>query len=55
MHAAKRRELRLQGEGTVGKTVLTGAKDRLTNRISAAVVRGTDALSLRASCWIAWR
>ena len=44
-HASKK--LR-QGRGTVGKTVVAGARDRETNRVSAAVVPGTDKASLQA-------
>ena len=35
------------GRGTVGKTAVVGAKDRATNRVSAAVVDGTDAKTLQ--------
>ena len=35
------------GRGTVGKSIVVGAKDRDTNRISAAVVEGTDAGTLQ--------
>ena len=35
------------GRGTVGKTPVAGAKDRATNQVSAAVVPGTDAETLR--------
>ena len=35
------------GRGTVGKTVVVGAKDRKTNRVSAAVVENTDAPTLQ--------
>ena len=35
------------GRGTVGKAVVVGAKDRATNRVSAAVVQGTDMASLQ--------
>ena len=35
------------GRGTVGKTVVAGAKDRRTNRISAEVVPETDAETLQ--------
>ena len=35
------------GRGTVGKAVVVGAKDRDTNRVSAAVVKGTDAKTLQ--------
>ena len=45
MSKSKRRILK--GRGAVGKAVVAGAKDRPTNRISATVVRGTDALSLQ--------
>ena len=31
------------GRGGVGKTIVVGAKDRATNRVSATVVKGTDA------------
>ena len=35
------------GRGTVGKTVVVGAKDRATNAVSAAVVENTDAETLQ--------
>ena len=35
------------GRGAVGKTIVAGAKDRATNRISAEVVEGTDTASLQ--------
>ena len=35
------------GRGTVGKAIVVGAKDRETNRVSAAVVKGTDAKTLQ--------
>ena len=35
------------GRGTVGKAIVAGAKDRATNRVSAAVVSGTDMASLQ--------
>ena len=35
------------GRGTVGKAIVVGAKDRDTNRVSAAVVEGTDAETLQ--------
>ena len=35
------------GRGAVGKAVVVGAKDRDTNRVSAAVVKGTDAKTLQ--------
>ena len=43
-HASKK--LRA-GRGTVGKVTVVGAKDRATNRVSAAVVDGTDAKTLQ--------
>ena len=46
MSNAKRREL--TGRGTAGKTIVVGVKDRDTNRISAAVVEGTDAKTMHA-------
>ena len=35
------------GRGTVGKTIVAGAKDRATNHVSAAVVNNTDAETLQ--------
>ena len=35
------------GRGAVGKAIVVGAKDRETNRVSAAVVKGTDAKTLQ--------
>ena len=35
------------GRGAVGKAVVVGAKDRETNRVSAAVVGNTDAKTLQ--------
>ena len=35
------------GRGAVGKSIVVGAKDRETNRVSAAVVKGTDAKTLQ--------
>ena len=35
------------GRGTVGKTAVAGAKDRDTNHVSAAVVPGTDRVTLQ--------
>ena len=35
------------GRGTVGKTVVAGAKDRATGRVNASVVASTDAASLQ--------
>ena len=43
-HASKK--LRA-GRGPVGKAIVVGAKDRETNRVSAAVVKGTDAKTLQ--------
>ena len=37
---------KLAGRGTVGKSVVAGAKDRETNRVSTAVVPGTDRVTL---------
>ncbi len=48
MSLSKRRALKGTGAGgAVGKAVVAGAKDRDSNHVSAAVVRGTDALSLQ--------
>ena len=38
----------MTSRGTVGKTVVAGVKDRATNRVSAAVVDGTDAITLQS-------
>ena len=35
------------GRGAVGKAIVVGAKDRDTNRVSATVVKGTDAKTLQ--------
>lgn len=35
------------GRGTVGKTTVAGVKDRDTNKVSAAVVLGTDTVTLQ--------
>lgn len=43
-HADKKPKL---GRGTVGKATVAGAKDRATNKVSAKVVRGTDAQTLQ--------
>ena len=43
-HAHKKQHL---GRGGVGKSIVAGARDRATNRISASVVQGTDARSLQ--------
>ena len=42
MSNAKRKELAGTGRGAVGKAIVVGAKDRATNKESAAMVRGTD-------------
>ena len=39
---SKSKRAQLTGRGTVGKTVVAGAKDRATNKIRARVVSGTD-------------
>ncbi|MDE0131227.1 MAG: IS1595 family transposase [bacterium] len=44
-HAVKRQHL---GRGPVGKTAVVGAKDRATNRVSAAVISETDRRALQA-------
>ena len=43
-HAHKKQRL---GRGGIGKSIVAGARDRATNRISASVVPGTDARSLQ--------
>ena len=43
-HAHKKQRL---GRGGIGKSIVAGARDRATNRISASVVQGTDAHSLQ--------
>ena len=43
-HASKRLK---SGRGGVGKAIVVGAKDRDTNRVSAAVVHGTDRETLQ--------
>ena len=45
MPTSKQKEL--TGRGAVGKTVIAGAKDRKTNKISAKVVKGTDKETLQ--------
>ena len=45
MSKAKRKTL--EGRGPVGKVAVAGAKDRETNRVSAAVVENTDAKTLQ--------
>lgn len=48
MSKERRRKIRESGEAwTASKTIVAGAKDRDSNHISAAVVRGQDALSLQ--------
>ena len=42
-HSHKKQHL---GRGGIGKSIVAGARDRATNRISASVVQGTDAHSL---------
>lgn len=37
----------MEGRGPVGRTAVVGAKDRATNRVSARVVRHTDAATLQ--------
>ena len=46
MHAHKREQV-IKGRGTVGKTAIIGAKDRRTNRVSAAVVKNVDQPTLQ--------
>ena len=43
----KRLQEQFYGRGAVGKAVVAGVKDRDSNHVSAKVVRGVDALSLR--------
>ena len=45
MPKSKRKELK--GRGAVGKTAVVGAKDRATNKVSAAVAEATDAETLQ--------
>ena len=35
------------GRGTVGKATIAGARDRATNRVNAAMIKGTDAQTLQ--------
>ena len=42
----KAKRAQTTGRGTAGKTAVAGVKDRATNRVSAAVVRATDAATL---------
>ena len=44
-HGRKRQRA---GRGTVGKTAIAGARDRETNRVSAAVIPGTDKETLQS-------
>ena len=46
MHAHKRKQV-IKGRGAVGKTAVVGAKDRATNRVSAAVVKNVDQPTLQ--------
>ena len=46
MHAHKREQV-IKGRGTVGKTAVVGAKDRRTNRVTAAVIDNTDQQTLQ--------
>ena len=46
MHAHKRKQV-IKGRGAVGKTAVVGAKDRATNRVSAAVVDNVDQPTLQ--------
>ena len=46
MHAYKRKQV-IKGRGPVGKTAVVGAKDRATNRVSAAVVKNVDQPTLQ--------
>ena len=43
-HAHKKQRL---GRGGIGKSIVAGARDRTTNRVSVSVVPGTDASSLQ--------
>ena len=45
MPASKRRALK--GRGTAGKSIVVGAKDRATNKVSAKVIREADAKTLQ--------
>ena len=48
MSNAKRKVLAGTGRGAVGKAIVVGIKDRATNKVSAAVVEGTDAWTLQS-------
>ena len=43
----KRKELSGTGRGPVGKAIVAGVKDRKTGQVSARVVKGTDAATLK--------
>lgn len=47
MGNARREELAGMGRGPVGKTGVVGAKDPETDRVTALVIRSTDAESLQ--------
>ena len=47
MSNAKRKALADTGRGAVGKTAVVGAKDRVTNKVAAKVVRSTDKETLQ--------
>ena len=46
MHAHKRKQV-IKGRGAVGKTAVVGAKDRATNRVTAAVIDNVDQPTLQ--------
>ena len=46
MHAHKREQV-IKGRGPAGKTIVIGAKDRQTNRVSAEVIKNTDQPTLQ--------
>ena len=46
MHAHKREQV-IKGRGSIGKTAVVGAKDRRTNRVSAAVIDNVDQPTLQ--------
>ena len=46
MHAHKRKQV-IKGRGSAGKTAVIGAKDRQTNRVTAAVIDNTDQPTLQ--------
>ena len=47
MSKAKRKELASTGRGAVGKTAVVGMKDRDSNKVTASVVKDTDAKTLQ--------